>query len=213
MIKFPSDGKLMKLKELLREPKPAQGQKLKIALFRERFHQTWNKCEGTGRFWRAGKASGAFFWQMVPWWVFSHLLQLPRKFVQFLPPVRLYADRTICRSWIYIMPYYDGGLLSAQYCAGQLVISNLLEFLQTPGASNAVGYKLMLLAALRMICDKMCTSIYLFSVSNEGTQPCILGAQSLVLKKLQTISPRARVAIRCIAAAIPIEIVRAAAVC
>eukprot|EP01043_Picozoa_sp_COSAG02_P009580 COSAG02_NODE_327_length_24561_cov_92.867754_19_plen_797_part_00 len=58
-----------------------------------------------------------------------------------------------------------------------------------------IGYKLMLLAALRMICDKYTEALYLFSVSNEGTQPAILGAQSLVLRKLQTISPRARIAI------------------
>lgn len=97
-----------------------------------------------------------------PWWCFSHALQLPRKFVQFLPP---------------------------------LLVSNLLDFLQNPKAPMTIGYKLMLLAALRMICDKYTQSLYLFSVSNEGTQPAILGAQSLVLRKLQTMSPRARVAI------------------
>jgi hypothetical protein len=30
----------------------------------------------------------------------------------------------------------------------------VLDFLQSPTASNVIGYRLMLLAALRMICDK-----------------------------------------------------------
>lgn len=33
-----------------------------------------------------------------------------------------------------------------------------------------MGYKLMLLAALRMICDKSAQALYLFSASNQGTQ-------------------------------------------
>eukprot|EP01052_Picozoa_sp_SAG31_P004096 SAG31_NODE_166_length_21670_cov_22.507719_14_plen_412_part_00 len=162
MIKFPSDGPLMKLKELLPEPPLKPGQKRKIQIFRERFHDSWTKCTGSGRFWRNGRASGAFFWNMLPWWVFSHALQVPRKFVQFLPP---------------------------------LLVSHLLDFLQTKSLSNSLGYRLMLLSALRMICDKGAQALYLFSASNEGTQPAILGCQALVLKKLQTLSPRARVAV------------------
>ena len=162
MIKFPVDGPTMKLKELKEEPPLAPGKKRKIAQSREVFFETWKKMKGDGAFWRSGKSSGVFFWRMMPWWVFSHALQLPRKYCQFLPP---------------------------------LIIEHLLRFLDDPTGGVAFGYKLMLLGALSAICDKMSSALYLFSVSNEGTQPCILGAQSLILRKLQTISPRARVAV------------------
>jgi hypothetical protein len=129
MIKFPSDGPLMKLKELLPEPPLKKGQKRRIARDTDAFYRVWKSCKGSGRFYRKGRSSGAFFWLMLPWWCFSHMLQLPRKFVQFLPP---------------------------------LLVSNLLDFLQDPKASMVIGYKLMLLAALRMICDKFGESLVRF---------------------------------------------------
>ena len=58
-----------------------------IAASREVFFETWKTCKGDGAFWRNGKSSGVFFWRMLPWWVFSHALQLPRKYCQFLPPL------------------------------------------------------------------------------------------------------------------------------
>jgi len=94
---------------------------------------------------------------MLPWWTFTHVVQIPRKFVQFLPP---------------------------------LLVKHLLDFLQDPRVPVLVGYKLMLLAALRMICDKSAQALYLFSASNAGTQPTLFGCQTMILEKLQTISPR-----------------------
>ena len=99
---------------------------------------------------------------MLPWWTWTHVLQLPRKFVQFLPP---------------------------------MLVSNLLDFLQDGKMPMSVGYKLMVLAALRMMCDKFAQCQYLFSCSNEGTQPAIMGCQAMILEKLQTMSPRARCAV------------------
>jgi hypothetical protein len=87
------------------------------------------------------------------------VLQIPRKFVQFLPP---------------------------------MLISSLLDFLQDGTLPMSVGYKLMLLSALRMICDKAALAQYIFSATNQGTQPAIMGCQATILEKLQTITPRAR---------------------
>ena len=71
----------------LSQPPLAPGKKRKIAASREVFFETWKTCKGDGAFWRNGKSSGVFFWRMLPWWVFSHALQLPRKYCQFLPPL------------------------------------------------------------------------------------------------------------------------------
>ena len=152
MIRHPSDAPKMKLKVLPKETVPKGGTP-KIELYRQRFMAHWQHNRS---------ASDTIFRLMIPWWVFTHAIQIPRKFVQFLPP---------------------------------MLVSSLLNFLQDPTVPVTVGYKLMVLAALRMICDKSAQALYLFSASNEGTQPTILGAQSLILKKMQTISPRARAAV------------------
>ena len=120
-----------------------------MARFRQRFYEQWKAC--------GGSSSRAIYRLMLPWWIFTHVVQIPRKFVQFLPP---------------------------------LLVKHLLEFLQDPQVPVLVGYKLMLLAALRMICDKSAQALYLFSASNAGTQPTLFGCQTMILEKLQTISPR-----------------------
>jgi hypothetical protein len=142
MIRFPSDGPKMKLAVLPKET-VAEGAKPKIQLFRERFMAHWEKNRSSSR---------TIFRLMLPWWGFTHAIQIPRKYVQFLPP---------------------------------MLISNLLQFLDDGTVPITMGYKLMVLAALRMICDKSAQALYLFSASNEGTQPAILGAQSMILKKMQ----------------------------
>ena len=50
-----------------------------VAVYRQRFAASW---EAAG-----GRASAAIIRQMTPWWVFTHMMQVPRKFVQFLPPL------------------------------------------------------------------------------------------------------------------------------
>eukprot|EP01052_Picozoa_sp_SAG31_P009028 SAG31_NODE_467_length_15267_cov_13.792919_4_plen_150_part_00 len=91
---------------------------------------------------------------MRPWWIYTHLMQIPRKFVQFLPP---------------------------------LVVGSLLKFLEDPSVPAAVGLQLTCLAAIRMICDKLCQAHYLFTACNAGFQPALTGARALVLAKLQVI--------------------------
>jgi hypothetical protein len=153
MIKHPVDGPKMRL-AILPQENVAPGATPRMKVFRRRFYAQWQAC--------GGSSSKAIFRLMLPWWTFTHILQIPRKFVQFLPP---------------------------------LLVKHLLNFLQDTQAPMVIGYKLMLLAALRMICDKSAQALYLFSASNEGTQPCIFGCQTMILEKLQTISPRARVSI------------------
>lgn len=65
MVKFPSDGPLMKLKDLLPEPQLKPGEKRRIARDTDSFHRVWQSCKGSGRFYRKGRASGAFFWLML----------------------------------------------------------------------------------------------------------------------------------------------------
>jgi hypothetical protein len=65
MVKFPSDGPLMKLKELVPEPPLNPGQKRRIARDTDAFHRMWKSCKGSGRFYRNGRSSGAFFWLML----------------------------------------------------------------------------------------------------------------------------------------------------
>ena len=149
----PVDAPAMKLSDLPKE-KIAPGSRSHMKVYTKRFSDKWKRC---GR-----SSSSAICWLMMPWWTFTHVLQLPRKFVQFLPP---------------------------------LLVSNLLDFLQDGKIPMSVGYKLMVLAALRMMCDKFAQCQYLFSCSNEGTQPAILGCQAMILEKLQTMSPRARCAV------------------
>jgi hypothetical protein len=148
MVKHPVDAPKMRL-AILPTEKIARGGTPRMAIFRRRFHEQWKAC--------GGSSSRAIFRLMLPWWTFTHVVQIPRKFVQFLPP---------------------------------LLVKHLLEFLQDPRVPVLVGYKLMLLAALRMICDKSAQALYLFSASNAGTQPTLFGCQTMILEKLQTISPR-----------------------
>lgn len=57
MVKFPSDGPLMKLKDLLPEPQLKPGEKRRIAKDTDTFHRVWRSCKGSGRFYRKGRAS------------------------------------------------------------------------------------------------------------------------------------------------------------
>ena len=150
MTRHPVDGTKMKLADLPTE-KIAPGSGSAMKLISQRFREQFNR---NGR--SSSKAIGRI---MLPWWTFTHVLQIPRKFVQFLPP---------------------------------MLVSSLLDFLQDGTLPMSVGYKLMVLAALRMICDKSAQAQYLFSATNEGTQPAIMGCQAMILEKLQTMSPRAR---------------------
>ena len=150
--KFPSDGPLMKVADLPPEPPLAPGERPAIAIFRARFAAAWAKS--------GGSASGAFFRLMLPWWAFTHIMQLPRLFIKFLPP-------------LLVTTMYD-------FLEGRLPMS--------------VGYKMVVLSALRMIGDKLGQALYLFSASNAGTQPAIMGSQAMVIEKMQTLSPRARMA-------------------
>ena len=149
----PIDGPIMKLSDLPKE-KIAPGSRSHMKVYSQRFGYQWER--------RGRSSSSAICRLMLPWWTWTHVLQLPRKFVQFLPP---------------------------------MLVSNLLDFLQDGKIPMSVGYKLMVLAALRMMCDKFAQCQYLFSCSNEGTQPAIMGCQAMILEKLQTMSPRARCAI------------------
>eukprot|EP01047_Picozoa_sp_COSAG01_P007296 COSAG01_NODE_275_length_19669_cov_8.676188_20_plen_355_part_00 len=151
MIRFPSDAPKMKLKDLLVED-VSGGKEPRVSIFRRRFLAQWSKDKSTSR---------AIFRLMLPWWIFTHALQIPRKVAEFMPT---------------------------------LVIPHILRFLQDPSVPRTLGYKLILLSALRTVVEKSAQALYLFSASNEGTQPAILGAQTAMLQKLHTMSPRARVA-------------------
>jgi hypothetical protein len=151
MIRFPSDAPKMKLKDLLVED-VSGGKEPRVSIFRRRFLAQWSKDKSTSR---------AIFRIMLPWWIFTHALQIPRKVTEFMPT---------------------------------LVIPHILRFLQDPSVPRTLGYKLILLSALRTVVEKSAQALYLFSASNEGTQPAILGAQTAMLQKLHTMSPRARVA-------------------
>ena len=153
MKKHPVGAPMLKLADLPKE-KIAPGGRSHIKTISERFMYQWER--------RGRSSSSAIARLMLPWWTFTHVLQIPRKFVQFLPP---------------------------------MLVSHLLNFLEDGTLPMSVGYKLMLLAALRMICDKAALAQYIFSATNEGTQPAIIGCQTMILQKLQTMSPRARCAI------------------
>ena len=153
ILKHPITARKMRLDDLPAE-KIAPGAAPRMKEFSGTFMKHWKH--------RGRSSSGAIWRIMMPWWTFTHALQIPRKFVQFLPP---------------------------------MLVSNLLDFLQDGTLPMSVGYKLMLLAALRMICDKAALAQYIFSATNQGTQPAIIGCQAAILEKLQTISPRGRCAI------------------
>ena len=146
--KFPIDGKPMLLTDLVGDHRK------KMTPYREKFERLWGAA--------GGKTSGALLRWMAPWWVFTHLIQLPGKYVQFLPA---------------------------------FVVSNLLEFLGNPLAPASVGYKLMLLSALRSIVAKTSGLGAHLAPNSDGVQPAFLGAQAAIYKKLQTMSPRGRVTI------------------
>lgn len=112
IIKHPIDAAMMKLSDLPKE-KIAPGKRSHMKVYSQRFSEQWKR--------RGRSSSAAICRLMMPWWTFTHVLQLPRKFVQFLPP---------------------------------MLVSNLLDFLQDGSMPMSVGYKLMVLAALRMMCDK-----------------------------------------------------------
>ena len=113
-------------------------------------------------------------------WVYTHAMQIPRKFVQFLPP---------------------------------LMVGSLLEFLENPSIPSSVGWKLMALAgacahdpaawavwlffdrlrvvaALRMICDKLAQGKYTSNprlpvISGSVADRSGCGCSSLPLQRLQ----------------------------
>ena len=112
--------------------------------------------------WECRRSSSAAICRlMMPWWTYTHVLQLPRKFVQFLPPMLFIICWTSCK-----------------------IVAAHLDWLQA-----------MVLSALNMICNKMALTQYIFSCTNQGTQPAIIGCQAMILQKLQTMSPRARCAV------------------
>jgi ABC-type multidrug transport system fused ATPase/permease subunit len=151
MKRFPLDGLRMRRSDLPPE-KLADGEQSVVAKDRARFMAAWHA--------RGRSSSAALATLMMPWWVYTHAMQVPRKFVQFLPP---------------------------------LMVGSLLEFLEDPTQPSSVGWKLMGLAAMRMICDKLAQAHYLFSGCNAGAVPATRGAKSSVLAKVQSLSPRGRV--------------------
>jgi hypothetical protein len=156
IAKHPVGAAKMKLADLPEEqiapaPEGGGGGRSQIKDITARFRSRYER--------RGRSSSNAIWWTMLPWWTFTHVLQIPRKFVQFLPP---------------------------------MLVSSLLNFLEDQTLPITVGYKLMALAALGMICTKAAQAQYLFSATNEGTQPAIMGCQAMILEKLQTMSPRAR---------------------
>ncbi len=154
--RHPVGGPKMKLVDLPKEtaaPLDGSSRATQVSGITASFRDQWE---------RRRSASAAICRLMMPWWTYTHVLQLPRKFCQFMPP---------------------------------LLVKHLLDFLQDPRRPISIGYKLMLLSALNMICTKMAMTQYLFSATNQGTQPAIIGCQSMILQKLQTLSPRARCAV------------------
>ena len=81
MVRFPTDGKRMQRSDLPTERLPPHASpKLSIvAKDRARFMAAWKA--------RGGSSSAALIKLMMPWWVYTHAMQIPRKFVQFLPPL------------------------------------------------------------------------------------------------------------------------------
>ena len=146
--KYPIDGKPMKLTDLVGDSRKM------MTPYREKFMRLWTSS--------GGKTSGALLRWMAPWWVFTHLIQLPRKMVQFMPA---------------------------------FVVAHLVKFLGDPTAPISVGYKLMLLSALRAICEKTSELSSHLAPNSGGVQPAFLGAQAAIYKKMQTMSPRGRVTV------------------
>ncbi len=152
MLAHPVDAPKMKLADLPKE-NVSPGGSSQVKAISDRFMKQWELRRS---------ASSAIGKLMLPWWTYTHVLQLPRKFVQFLPP---------------------------------MLVHHLLDFLQDQSLPVSIGYKLMVLSALNMICNKMALTQYIFSATNQGTQPAIIGCQAMILRKLQTMSPRARCAV------------------
>jgi ABC-type multidrug transport system fused ATPase/permease subunit len=69
--KYPIGGKPMLVADL-----PGDHRGL-VTPFRDRFLASWKKS--------GGKTSGALLRWMAPWWLFTHAINAPRKYVQFLP--------------------------------------------------------------------------------------------------------------------------------
>ena len=151
--RHPVGGRKMKLADLPKETVAPGGSGTQVSGITASFRDQWE---------RGRSASAAIRRLMMPWWTYTHVLQLPRKFCQFMPP---------------------------------LLVKHLLDFMQHTQRPISIGYKLMSLSALNMICTKMAMTQYLFSATNQGTQPAIIGCQSMTLQKLQTMSPRARCAV------------------
>lgn len=82
MRRFPTDGTKMQRSHLPRE-ELARGERSRIALDRDRFLEAWRAC--------GGSTANALRKLMMPWWVYTHAMQVPRKFVQFLPPLMVHS--------------------------------------------------------------------------------------------------------------------------
>jgi hypothetical protein len=79
MKAHPVTAPKMKLSDLPKETiSGGEGSKSEVQKISERFMDQWN---------RRRSSSSAIFRLMLPWWTFTHVLQAPRKFVQFLPPM------------------------------------------------------------------------------------------------------------------------------